>query len=185
MAIYLEAAKKFWLPAVVIELTPDRIDWFRHQGFPLDERTIELIANYPLPKLDDLHLSPDAESFDEKRKLFAQLLQELPPGLTMIVFRPASDSSALRKITDRWQQHVWDAQLLSEPTLRGLLKEQDIVLTSWREIMQRFEGAIGVKGPITEKEVDQHRLDNSSDTSNSDTNNSETSNDERSPAESD
>ena len=42
-------------------------------------------------------------------------------------------------MTDKWQDRVWEAQLLSDPAVREFLKQQDIVLTNWHEIMKRFE----------------------------------------------
>ena len=39
----------------------------------------------------------------------------------------------------RAEQRVWQAQVLNDPEVQAFLKEQDVILTNWREIMQRFE----------------------------------------------
>lgn len=139
-AIYLEAARRHWIPAVVIELTPERLRQFQDQGLPVDDETLGLIANYPLPKIDDIRLVPRGETYEEKRELFLKQLGELSPGITQFVARPAVDSPALRRMTTDAQQRTWDAQLLGDAEVKKYLSEQGIVLTNWREIMRRFEG---------------------------------------------
>ena len=49
-AAYLSTARKYWIPALVIVLTPEHVERFRREGFPLDQQLIDLIQNYPLPK---------------------------------------------------------------------------------------------------------------------------------------
>jgi predicted glycoside hydrolase/deacetylase ChbG (UPF0249 family) len=140
MAVYLEAAHANWVPAVVVELTPQRIEEFRQRGYPLHNELIQLIARYPLPKLDELRFSPTADTYEAKRAALLALLRELPPGITQIEFRPAVDSDALRQMAPDWQQRVWDAQLLADPKLAALLREERFELTNWKELMRRFEG---------------------------------------------
>lgn len=139
-AAYLKVAREMWIPALVVELTPEHVARFHAQGFPLDQRMIDLIANYPLPKLDDLRFTPPAESYEEKRDRFMEMVAGLAPGLTQISFHPAEDSPALRRLTRQWQDSLWDAQLLADPQVHAFFKEQKIVFTSWREIMIRFHG---------------------------------------------
>jgi len=145
MAIYLATAKKYWIPAVLVELTPEQIDNFRKEGVPLDEVTIRLVSEFPLPKLDNLQFPPSAKSYDQKRAKLMKLVQQLKPGITQIVFQPAHESEALKRITNRWQQRVWDAQLLNDPAFRKFLADEGIVLTTWKEMMQRFEGKRAAK----------------------------------------
>ncbi len=139
-AVYLEAARRHWIPAVVIELTPQRLRQFQDEGFPLDEEMLQLVANYPLPKIDDIRMVPGGETYEAKRERFLKQLAELPPGITQFVSRPAVESEALKRITPAWQNATWDAQLLADPKVKEALAEGNIVLTNWREIMHRFEG---------------------------------------------
>jgi hypothetical protein len=139
-AAYFETAQRLWIPAVVVELTPAHIVQFRQQGMPMDEHMIELIAHYPLPKVDELRFMPMDQSYDGKRQRFYQLVRSLPPGITQIVAHPAVESNALKSITDDWQQRVWDAQLLADPDVHRFFLQEGILFTSWKEIMHRFEG---------------------------------------------
>lgn len=137
--VYLKLAQEYWIPAVVVELTPEMLDEFRRAGFPMEPALVELIAAYPLPKLDHLAMVADAPTYEEKRAQLIEQIRGLPPGLTQLVFQPAVESEALKALTPQWQQHVWDAQLLADEEVRGALEAEQISLTNWREVMQRFD----------------------------------------------
>ncbi|OHB78341.1 MAG: hypothetical protein A2W31_09270 [Planctomycetes bacterium RBG_16_64_10] len=99
-----------------------------------------MIQTYPLPKLDDLQFVPRANQYEEKRQRFLELLARLAPGITQIQFEPAVESDALKRLTDDWQQRVWEAQLLADAVVREALQGEPFMLTSWKEMMRRFEG---------------------------------------------
>ncbi len=139
---YLRAAEKHWIPAVVVALTPAHLERFRRQGFPLSDEMIELVTHYTLPKIDDLQLTPVADTYEQKRDAMLQLIRDLKPGITLIHFRPANETDALKQLAPDWQQHVWDKALLSDAQVREAMQAEGVILTNWREIMQRFEGGL-------------------------------------------
>jgi predicted glycoside hydrolase/deacetylase ChbG (UPF0249 family) len=138
--VYLRIARQEWIPAMIVELTPEQVLRFEQNNFPLPEDIIQLLADYPLPKVDDLRFVGDAESYETKKQAFLKTLRELSPGITQIAFHPAVESDALKRITPDWQQRVWDAQLLADPEVKQALESSGIIVTNWRELMQRFEG---------------------------------------------
>lgn len=141
MDLYLNLAEKYWIPAVVVELTPDHIERFKAEGFDFTEEMQHLMQRYPLPKLDDVQFIPDTDNYAAKRKALQDIVQDLEPGLTQIIFSPATESKALKAITPRWQQLVWDAQLLADPQTKQILSKAGVKVSNWREVMERFERA--------------------------------------------
>ncbi|MEX2187539.1 MAG: polysaccharide deacetylase family protein [Pirellulales bacterium] len=139
-AAYLEAARRHWIPAVVIELTPQRLRQFQDEGLPVDAEMLNLIANYPLPKIDDIRLLPPGDTYEQRRERFLKQVAELSPGITQFVARPAVESEALKRLPSDWQQRIWDAQLLADPKVKAFFADNGVMLTDWREIMRRFEG---------------------------------------------
>ena len=137
--LYLDTAQKFWIPAVIIELTPENIESIREAGFPLTQAMIDLVDSYPLPKLDDLRYIPEADSYDAKRKAFFEMIRELPPGLTQIITLPADRTPALENFSPRWEDRVWEARLLNDSKTEKFLADEGVVLTNWIEVMHRFE----------------------------------------------
>lgn len=148
--IYLHTAQKYWIPAVVVEITPEHVERFHAAGLPLSERMIQLIRDYPLPKLDEFHLVPTTDSYEAKREQLIELVRGLKPGLTQIVLQPSIESDALRRIIPSWQQRVWEARLLADPQIRELFAEDGVTLTHWREVMERFE----MEGATTDATVE-------------------------------
>lgn len=139
LRIYLELAEQYWIPAVMVDFTPDLIARFEAAGYPLNEEMLELVAQYRLPKIDDIKGVPEAGSYEEKRQAFFALFDELQPGITQIFFEASDDSPGMRRASQQWQQRAWEAQLLADPQVREFLEKQDVIFTNWREIMQRFE----------------------------------------------
>lgn len=137
--VYFRIARKYWLPAVIIDLTPAAAERLRGEGFPVSNELIDLVKKYPLPKLDDLRFVPDADTYEDKREGFFKLVRGLPPGLTQIVLHPADRSEAMELISPRWKNRLWESQLLRDPEVQQFLKNEGVVPTSWSEIMRRFD----------------------------------------------
>lgn len=138
--VYLRVARQQWIPAMVVEVTPQQLDRFQRQGFPLPDDLVNLLSDYPLPKVDDLQLMPRAESYEDKKAAFVAMLNALPAGLTQIAFHPAIETDALQRIVPAWQQRVWELKMLQDPDVRAVLASDQVILTDWRQIMERFEG---------------------------------------------
>lgn len=141
MEIYLRVARRHWIPAVVVEVTPELIQRFADAGYPLPEAVIQMMDDYPLPKVDDLHFIPPGDTYEAKKQAFIGMLGKLSPGITQISFPPADESPALKQISPEWQQQVWDVQLMSDKDVQKVLQGEDFVLTNWREMMDRFQGS--------------------------------------------
>ena len=128
------------IEAGLVELDAEDLARFQEDGLPLSSELIDLVKNYPLPKLDELYIIPNGNSYEEKRDRFIELLRTMPSGLSLIMFRPAVESDGVKMLSHDWQQRIWDAQLMSDELVHQAFKEQQIAFTNWREIMRRFEG---------------------------------------------
>lgn len=136
---YLKLAVEKNVPAMVIEMTPRTLDKFRKQGYPLNDEFLKMVADYPLPKLDDFHSVESAKTYEEKKTKFYTLIREMKPGLNEIIFHPSIDTAGLKKITGSWQQRIWENQMFGDPEVHGFLKEQGVIITNWKEVMARFK----------------------------------------------
>ena len=114
--------------------------------FPIQEKInfdkatklISVINNYKLPKLDYFYSVGKGETYEEKCENFYTLVRSWQPGLIEIIFHPSEDTENLKTITNSWQQRVWEAQMFADPKVQQFLKDEDIIFTNWKEIMQRF-----------------------------------------------
>jgi len=136
---FFKVAMEYGIPANVIEFTPDRVQKFRKQGYPITARLIQSGTEYTLPKLDDFTSVPNGKSYQEKKENFFDLIQNLEPGITEIIFHPSIETESLKKITNSWQQRVWEAKMFSDPEVIQFLKNEGIIFTNWKEMMVRFK----------------------------------------------
>ena len=136
---YLQTAMEEHIPAMVIEMTPRTIEKFKKQGYPITENTIKMLTRYTLPKLDDFHSIGEGKTYTEKRQKLLEQLRLFPPGLHEIIYHPSIETEGLKNITNSWQQRVWENELLADPIVQRFIKENELIVTDWKEVMARFK----------------------------------------------
>jgi hypothetical protein len=143
LKVFLKIAEEYEIPANAIDLSDTAIaSNFRKEGYPITKDVVELLNQYKLPKLDNFSSVPNGDSFEDKRANFFALVKFLKPGLTEIIFHPSVETDNLKTITGSWQQRVWESQLFSDPVVKEFFKENCIVITTWRDIMNRYKKAV-------------------------------------------
>jgi predicted glycoside hydrolase/deacetylase ChbG (UPF0249 family) len=141
LKVFLKIANEYNLPANAIDLSdPEIAEYFKQAGYPINEEVVGLLGDYTLPKLDFFSSVPEGSTYEEKRENFFNLLNSLEPGLTEIIFHPSVETDNLKTIMEPWEQRVWEAQLFSDPVVKKFLEENDIIITTWKEIMNRHGG---------------------------------------------
>ncbi len=137
---YMKVAEEYNIPAMVIEIsTPEKVNKFRQAGYPITEKLLKLIDNYSLPKLDYFTSVERANTYQEKKEKFYELIRQLPNGLTEIIFHPSIYAERLKTITGSWQQRVWESDMFADEEVKAFLEDQQIIFTTWTEIMGRFQ----------------------------------------------
>ena len=138
--VFLKVAEEYHIPANVIDLSvPEVAGKFKQQGYPINMDVIKNVGEYRLPKLDNFTSVPEGSTYEVKRANFFNLVNTLNPGLTEIIFHPAMLTENLKTITGTWQQRVWESRLFADPAVHQFFKNEGIVITNWKEIMDRFE----------------------------------------------
>jgi len=138
-AAFFKVAMEYKIPANVIEFTPAKVEKFKKQGYPISNAMIEYANNYTLPKLDDFFSVPKGNTYEEKKANYFRLIQALEPGISEIIFHPSIETEGLKRITNSWQQRVWEAKMFSDPDVIQFMIDEDIVFTNWKKIMERFK----------------------------------------------
>ncbi len=137
--VFFETAVKYNIPANAIDLSDkDVADYYRAAGYPINDEMIKYLEDYPLPKLDNFTSAPDGKSYENKKENFIKLVKTLKPGLTEIIFHPSILTENLKSITGSSQQRAWEAQMFSDPDIKQFFKDNDIEITTWTDIMKRF-----------------------------------------------
>lgn len=100
-----------------------------------------------LPVLDDLHnisyswKGNDSMSKEElqsyKTKKYIESIKELKPGLTMVIMHCTWPTEVFEHISDSGNTRKGDMLAMMDDNFKSFLKENNIILTTWREAKSR------------------------------------------------
>jgi len=107
-----------------------------------------MLWNAGLPVLDDLHnvsygFQYPKEQINDKalQKIatdyYIESFKKLQPGVTMVIMHCTAPTEVFSKISDSGITRKADLLAMQSTELRQYLKDNNIVLTTWRELMQR------------------------------------------------
>ena len=132
---YIELGKEYDLPVLLDE----RIYQYDTPGLQelLDDRTV---------LVDNIVSASPADFNDNMALFYAQTLQNLDPGLTVLLIHLAYDDKEMRAITINhpnwgaaWRQA--DVDFFNSPECSKILEEEGVILVSWREIRDKITRA--------------------------------------------
>jgi predicted glycoside hydrolase/deacetylase ChbG (UPF0249 family) len=103
---------------------------------------ISKIWNAGLPVLDDLHTGSYGWKPEDKTEQLLGLLKELKPGVTELLFHSSIPTDEFPLITTSSESRHADTKALTAPAIRKLIQERGIILTTWKELMQRRQRAV-------------------------------------------
>ncbi len=91
-----------------------------------------------LPVLDDIHTASYGWK-DKSKKLenYIQLMRELKPGITEVIMHCIHDTEEFKAISDSGPVRIGDYEAMMSPALKKVVEEEGIILTTWRELMER------------------------------------------------
>lgn len=124
-----------------VQLSEDAMKQIRMAG--------EMIWNAGLPVLDDLHnesytWKPQQEDKVSDRQFsktatenYKKALASIRPGITMIIMHCTAKSEIFQHISDSGPVRRADLMAMLDPELRNYIKEQGIIITTWRELHEK------------------------------------------------
>lgn len=97
--------------------------------------------------IPDYLLFPDwndemRKSYETYRDTILKIWTDLPDGVTETFIHPSVESDELKGITGRWQDRVWEYQLMKDPYTHKYLKDHGIELISYRELIKMKGGQL-------------------------------------------
>lgn len=101
-----------------------------------------------LPVLDDLHnvsgwhIPDDMKRTDDVlqdfyTRKYIETIDELEPGLTMVIMHCTQPSEIFSEISSSGDRRRADMLAMKDPRLKKYIEDEGIVLTTWREVMER------------------------------------------------
>jgi len=96
-----------------------------------------MIWNGGLPVLDDLHNTSYGWDRDEKVENYIEAVKGLQPGVTMMIMHCTDPTEVFDHISTSGDTREGDLEAMLAPRFQQTLKDENIVLTTWRELMER------------------------------------------------
>jgi len=109
----------------------------------------KMLWNAGLPVLDDLHndsygwpISAEMKADDKKlqaykTKKYIEGVRSLKPGLTMMIMHCTATSEVFPHISDSGPVRRGDMLAMMDPALKKAIQDEKIIITTWREMMER------------------------------------------------
>lgn len=109
----------------------------------------KMLWNAGLPVIDDLHnesygwnmpagMKKDVATIQaEKTKYYINALAAVKPGITMVIMHCTNPTEVFSFISDSGTTRQGDLLAMLDPALRSFIQKEGIILTTWREMMQR------------------------------------------------
>ena len=95
-----------------------------------------------LPVIDDLVTQPtNAPEYEGRKRQLLKLLTDIQPGITQIIVHCTAPTEVFSQISGSGKARAAELRLMLDPDIRSLIKEQGIVLTTWRELKQRRDAS--------------------------------------------
>jgi len=139
---YMKVAIEEQIPLLIAggHLTRARVE--NPQAAMLLQRVVPQIWNAGLPVLDDIDTSSYGMKSEDKLDDIIEVIRNLPPGITWFNVHPTLPTEEGRTITGDRELLWGDYYALIDPKLMEVIEEEGIVLTSWKEMMERRQ-AVG------------------------------------------
>lgn len=100
------------------------------------------VWNAGLPVIDDLVTRPtNANDFEGRKRELIDLLRNMKPGITQIIVHCTAPTEVFPHISGSGRAREAEMNLMIDPDVRSFIKDQGIVLTTWRELKQRRDAA--------------------------------------------
>lgn len=90
-----------------------------------------------LPVLDDLHTGYGCKNAADKKAQVLEFLRTVKPGVTQFIVHCTRPSEIFQHISGSGGMRLAELEALTSPEVKKAVKDEKIILTTWRELKQR------------------------------------------------
>ncbi|MBT3266692.1 ChbG/HpnK family deacetylase [Candidatus Poribacteria bacterium] len=132
--VYYRLGVEYGIPVMVSSPTGPAIARAQAEGYPIDDRYLDIVRNGPLPAIDELITGVANDELDARTQDYRDVIRGLPAGVTQIIVHLATDSAETRAITSAWRRRHNDYRIFTDPAMAQFLDEQNVKLVGWRDL---------------------------------------------------
>jgi len=110
---------------------------------PLVKSIAKTVWDAGLPVIDDLVTQPTrAKDYEQRKAELIKLLDDIRPGITEIIVHCTVQTEVFLHISGSGPTREAELRLLTDQDVKAFIKDEGIVLTTWRELKNRRD-AVG------------------------------------------
>ena len=131
---YLKLADEYGVPAFLPNITKERLSQLA-EGETADDyvEVLEKIDKGQVPTFDEIIINTLID-MDDKKAYYRELIDDLKPGLTHLLFHPAKKGDELNAIADTFASRNADYLAFSDPEMKVYIEEAGISHIGYRDL---------------------------------------------------
>lgn len=76
----------------------------------------------------------DGEGYEDSKRNAINLLKDIKPGVTELLFHPSLDTEELKGITDTWKARKYEFDIFRDPEVKEIINSEKIKVIGWRDL---------------------------------------------------
>ena len=134
LRIYLSLANEYNVPAFLPNITRERLETLNEDGMANEYlEVLEKVEIDEVPTLDEIIIDTLID-LDDKKAFYRELIDDIKPGLTHLLFHPAKNGEELQAIADTYGSRNADYEAFSDPELKKYIDDAGIRHIGYREL---------------------------------------------------
>ena len=73
-------------------------------------------------------------TYKQSKQNAINLIKNIKPGVTELLFHPSLESEELKGITDTWQARKFEFDIFRDEEVKAVIQEEGIKVIGWREL---------------------------------------------------
>lgn len=134
---YAKVAVEKQLPLLVAGGHGTKVKEGDAEAFAQLQPFIQQLWDAGLPVLDDIDTSSYSWKDSDNKPEYIDLIRNLKPGVTWVNCHPTKPGEEGEEITEGRELLFADYRAMIDPEVMEVIKEEGIILTTWRELKQR------------------------------------------------
>lgn len=135
--IYVKLAIEKHVPIRIVAGVPGGYAAEDHKVTEAGQPYIQKLWDAGLVVLDDMHSQSYNWKTTDKVENYIHDIRNLKPGITEFVVHPTAPGEEIDEITHKRELLYGDFFALTDPRILEVIKEEGIILTSWRELQAK------------------------------------------------
>ena len=135
LEIYVKLGMEYQIPPMLLKPNEHSLKLINHRGLKIEKQAIEKLLALQIPFLDFLYMTDNyTKSVQETEKMYIQVMDKIPTGISQIIIHPGFDDEDLKDITSHSSNRFYDFSVFTNSAIKGSIENNEIKLIGWKDL---------------------------------------------------